>query len=421
MAKPKKSAEELKASLTEAGIGSTVTNRKDPHQPKGWSPGVTWDGESKTGTITTGALDEAPEDWSDMLAYWGMNPDIYEIDGDTIQFSAYDGWGREEQGTQALSKIQYSFKAKLRLRRGAIDENDIDLLELLTLAQKKRKSTKKPVEGDTTFVVCLSDWQIGNNDGGGIEAQMDALVALPDLLKKQLADLRKIGKKIDTIAIIGLGDLFENCAGFYRHQEYTVELNMRDQAKVIRRSLFEIINQLAPLAPKIIVAAVGGNHGENRGNGNKYFTDKADNGDVAVFEQVYDIFHSNPNGAYDHLDWRIPEADLAIDMDLSGYPVAATHGHIPRPAGGAIPALWKWWEKQALGRFYPGVASSNLLLVGHFHHFNVKEQLNRTIMVAPSLTDVSDYFGDSQGVMSSPGTLTLTVDKDGWDYVRVIR
>ncbi len=83
--------------------------------------------------------------------------------------------------------------------------------------------------------------------------------------------------------------------------------------------------------------------------------------------------------------------------------------------------LWKWWEKQALGRFYPGVASANLLLTGHFHHFNVKEQLHRTIMVAPSLTDVSDYFGDAQGVMSSPGTLTLTVDVDGWDNVRILR
>jgi hypothetical protein len=420
MSKTKPTAAEMKANLEQKGVGSTSTNRKD-YAPKGWTPGATWDGNTKTGTITTGPVDKAPEDWSDMLLHWGMDPEIYEIDGNTIQFSAYDGWGREEQDSQALSKVQYAFKANLRLRSGALDENDVDLLELLELAQKRRKSKKKAVEGDTTFVVCLSDWQIGNNDGGGVDTQMDALVALPDLVKKQLADLRKVGRKIDTIAIVGLGDLFENCDGFYAHQKFTVEANMRDQAKIIRRSLFNIISELAPLAPKIIVTAVGGNHGENRGNGNRYFTDKADNGDVAVFEQVYDIFSGNQSGAYDHIDWRIPEADLAVDVDLSGYPVAFTHGHVPRPSGGAMNTLWKWWEKQALGRFYPGVASSNLLITGHFHHLNVKEQLDRTIIIAPSLTDVSDYFGDSQGVMSSPGTLTLTVDKDGWDNLRILK
>lgn len=421
MGKKTRTTEELRESLIQESVGDTSQQGGNPFAPSGWTPGAEWDGKTKTGEITTGPMDAPPEDWGPLLQHYGMDPDVFEIAGDTIKMSAWDGWGREAQGEQAVSKVQFSFKADIRLRRGALDENDVDLLELLTDAQKKKPSSKKRATGDTTFVLCLSDWQIGNNDGGGVETQMDALASLPEKAKERIAELRKIGKKIDTIAIVGLGDLFENCDGFYQHQPFTVELNMRRQTQVIRRALYFIIKELAPLADKIIVAGVGGNHGENRGNGKKYFTDKADNSDVSVFEQVYDIFQANENGAYDHIDWRIPDEELAISLDLSGYYVAFTHGHVPRPTGGAMNTLWKWWEKQALGRFYPGVASANLLVAGHFHHFNVKEQLNRTIMIAPSLTDVSDYFGDAQGVMSSPGSLTFTVDSEGWDDIKVIR
>mgnify|MGYP001813980706 CR=1 FL=1 len=417
----KPSAESLRARLIETNNENVNQVNPNQHAPTGWNPGASWNAESKSGEIITGALNEAPDDWGPLLEHYGLNPEIYEIDGNTIQMTAWDGWGRENQGDDATSRVQYSFKAKIRLRNSAFDEDDTDLLAMLEEVSKKRKSRKKTQpKGGNTFVVCLSDWQIGNADGGGVETQLDALAALPDLLTDELARLRKSGTDIDEIAIVGLGDLHENCEGFYRHQPYTVQANMRQQAKIVRRGVYNVVVAMAPLAPRVIVGAVGGNHGENRGSGNRYVTDKSDNTDVGVFEAVYDIFDYNTNDAYKHIDWRIPEDELAITLELSGYYVSFTHGHIARMSGGAMNTLWKWWEKQALGRFYPGVAAANVLVTGHFHHFNIKEQRDRTIFIAPSLTDVSDYFGDANGVSTSPGTLTFTVNSKGWDNVRIL-
>ena len=50
--------------------------------PPGWAPGLVWDGSR--GTLTTGTLDSPPTDWGPLLAARGLDPDVYEIVGDTI-------------------------------------------------------------------------------------------------------------------------------------------------------------------------------------------------------------------------------------------------------------------------------------------------------------------------------------------------
>lgn len=406
----------------EASIGDTNEVAPSSYIPDGWRAGATWDGATQTGTITTGPVDEAPTDWGFFLEKRGLDPDLFEVVGETIKFTSWDGWFRDPRTPKepAVSKILYSFRGDLRLRGGHAVPDDIDYLALYKEAQERPPANSVHKDGDTWFVINLSDFQVGNADGGGLETQMIALASLPDKAISQLQALRVSGTKIAGIAIIGLGDLFENCEGFYRHQAFTVEANMRRQAQIIRRAIFSLIDELAPLAPRMIVGAVGGNHGENRGSGSKYVTDKADNNDVAVFEQIYEICLANPD-RFDHIDWRIPDDELAITINFDGYFVAFTHGHIPRPKQSALQTVWSWWEKQAFGGHYAGVANAHLLVTGHYHHFNIKEQRGRTVMIAPSLTDVSAYYGDSQGVQSAPGVLTFTVDRNGWDNVKVLR
>lgn len=385
--------------------------------PQGWAPGVEWKGDS--GVLTSDTLEKLPEtpsDWDEIFSARGLNLDIYEIASDTIKWTSYDGWKRDAPGEEAYSTLCFSVKADIRLKNPFVETADYDAL----YKEAKKAKPPKDVDGDTTFVVNLSDWQIGNADGGGVEAQVIALAGLSEKLIQRIKDLRKMGRKIDTIAIAGLGDLFENCEGFYEHQRFTVELNRRQQETLIRMALFDIIKALAPMAPKVIVFAIGGNHGENRGSKNRYVTDKSDNADVAVFEQVRDICSANPE-AFGHIDWRIPTFELAIAVELSGQYVAITHGHIGNFRTTALNTMWTWWEKQAMGRFYPGVAQADILICGHYHHFNVKEQLGRTVFIAPSLTDVSDYFGDKNGVMTSPGTLTMTISESGWDDVQIVK
>lgn len=382
--------------------------------PSGWEPGVVWDG--RRGTLTTDTVYDTPNDWSDLLRARGLDPEKYEIVGDTIRWCSYDGWKRESQEDTATSCICYSFKADIRLKKAPIG---VDLEELYKDVRKKKPSSKKVQTGDSTFVVCLSDWQVGNRDGGGVERQAMKIAELVDAIPDRVADLRRGGADIGHIAIVGLGDLGEGTCGHYPAQQFRIELDRREQLKLVRRGIRDIVMNVAPLSEKITVAAVGGNHGENRGLNGKAFTTTGDNDDVAVFEQVAEIFAANP-AAYGHVSFRLPLERLTLSLELSEHIVAFTHGHLSKPGGNAAQSMWNWWKDQTLGRAHAGVADADILIAGHYHHLNIKEQEGRAVFVAPSLTAVGEYFQDTYGVKTREGTLSMVIAPDGWGDLHLI-
>lgn len=388
---------------------------KTKTMPSGWEPGVVWDG--KLGTVTTDTVYEVPKDWSLLLEQRGLDPEVYEVVGDTIRWCSYDGWRKDSPDEQAYSAICYSFKAQIRLKKKL--ENNLIPEELYKEARKVKKSTKAVKTGDSTFVVALSDWQTGNHDGGGVEVQAEKIAELVDLIPQRISDLRKSGVEIGTVVIAGLGDLMEGTCGHYPSQQYRIELDRREQLKLVRRGVRDIIMATAPVCEKMIVTAVGGNHGENRGLNGKSFTTTGDNDDVAVFEQVAEILAINPE-AYGHVGFRLPQDRLSVSLNLSGKVVAFTHGHLSKAGANAAQAVWNWWKDQALGRAHAGVADADILVVGHYHHLNVKEQEGRAVVIAPSLTAVGEYFQDWYGVKTRPGTLNFTVDKNGMNNINLL-
>jgi predicted phosphodiesterase len=409
--KPQNLAERLAAVENQAEHEDAIKTRQ---VPAGWEPGVVWDG--KKGTLTTDTVYENPEDWSDLLRARGLDPDKYEVVGDTIRWCSYDGWKRENPEDTATSTICYSFKAELRLKRPT---QTVDLEELYKEVRKKKPSTKNVPTGDSTFLVNLSDWQVGNRDGGGVERQAMKIAELVDAIPDRIADLRRGGADIGHIAIVGLGDLGEGTCGHYPAQQFRIELDRREQLKLVRRGIRDIVMNIAPLSEKITVAAVGGNHGENRGLNGKAFTTTGDNDDVAVFEQIAEIFAANPS-AYGHVGFRLPLERLTLSLELSGHIVAFTHGHLSKPSGNAAQSMWNWWKDQTLGRAHPGVADADILIAGHYHHLNIKEQEGRAVFVAPSLVAVGEYFQDTYGVKTREGTLSMVIAPDGWGELHLI-
>ena len=409
--KPQNLAERLAAVENQAEHEDAIKTRQ---VPAGWEPGVVWDG--KKGTLTTDTVYENPEDWSDLLRARGLDPDKYEVVGDTIRWCSYDGWKRENPEDTATSTICYSFKAELRLKRPA---QTVDLEELYKEVRKKKPSNKKVPTGDSTFLVNLSDWQVGNRDGGGVERQAMKIAELVDAIPDRIADLRRGGADIGHIAIVGLGDLGEGTCGHYPAQQFRIELDRREQLKLVRRGIRDIVMNIAPLSEKITVAAVGGNHGENRGLNGKAFTTTGDNDDVAVFEQIAEIFAANPS-TYGHVGFRLPLERLTLSLELSGHIVAFTHGHLSKPSGNAAQSMWNWWKDQTLGRAHPGVADADILIAGHYHHLNIKEQEGRAVFVAPSLVAVGEYFQDTYGVKTREGTLSMVIAPDGWGELHLI-
>jgi hypothetical protein len=192
-------------------------------------------------------------------------------------------------------------------------------------------------------------------------------------------------------------------------QSFQADLDRREQTTVLRRILVKALTRWATFAPRIIVAAVPGNHGENRQNG-KAYTTFGDNDDVAVMEQVAEIIRANPD--YDHISFVFPKNELTLTLDVNGTIVGLAHGHQVKGSAES------WWGKQAFG--LQPIGDADILLTGHYHHLVVKQSGSRTHFQAPALDGGSQWFTEQAGVVAPAGLLTITVGPFGWDDLRVL-
>lgn len=386
--------------------------RRPPAEyPAGWEPGITYDASKREGTVTSRPTGEPP-DWNALLAEYlppGWDSSLYEIDPDSVRFTAWDGWGRDRQGDDATSRKQYSFRARVIPKSTVTLSVDSELLNWIRKAKPRRPSHN----GDTALVVGWADWQVGKP---GTQQTVELLVDMIGKVEDRWRQLRKTGVNLSSLYVFGLGDLGEACSGHYPMQTYQAELNERDQRKLIRRAAVRALKDWAKLAPRIVVAPVGGNHGEVRANG-KAFTDFADNRDVGVFEDVAEILAENDE-AFGHITFAIPQADLTQTLDVHGTVVGIAHGHqFPRGRHASQAAL-DWWKGQMEGR--QPIGDADILLSAHRHHLVVQRQGHRTFIQAPALDAGSEWFTNLTGLESPPGTLTFTVDPQGWDHLRVV-
>jgi predicted phosphodiesterase len=389
--------------------------REDARRPKrkhpeGWEPGVAWDENSKTGSITVQQNKPRP-DWDSLLREWGFDPEQFEIADDTIQFRTWDA----NTGEGNVQRMYY-YRAQIRTRSNRPDAD----VEALIQEIKKHKPTAVNSEeeaGDTALLVAISDTQMGKGEGGGSAAVVDRFNRGIDLVESRWRELVKAGRNLDRIVVCGLGDLIESTDGHYAMQGFQVDLDRRDQVKVMRRLLVKALERWSKLAPRVIVAAVPGNHGENRKNG-KAYTTFGDNDDLAVFEQVAEILAANPE-RYGHVSFVIAGANLTLTIDVHGTIVGLAHGHQARSGGqNPIGKIANWWKGQSFGERPAGDA--NLLLTGHFHSLQVATHGPKTHIQAPSLDGGSQWFTEITGIESPGGLLTLTVGKNGWDDLKVL-
>jgi hypothetical protein len=374
--------------------------------PDGWAPSLSLDSSTGRGSLIVRSALPAPV-WDDLLREWGLDPALYAIEDDRVQMRTWDAAIGE-------GKVQrfYYYKANVHAR-GTSDKADIDALTD-EIKRRKFKGVTRPVgSGDSTLVVVLADWQIGQR---GTDDAVRRILALCDEIPDRWRQLTKQGVLLDDILLVGLGDLVEGCEGWYPAQPFLVELNEREQRTLVRRLLIKLVEAALTVAPRVRVAAVGGNHGEVR-RGGKAITDASDNADVEVVEQVAEIFAASEVAP--RVSFVIPRDELALTLDVQGTIVGITHGHLAKRGAGAANKVQTWWQGQALGM--RPVADATVLLTGHYHHLSVTEHGPRTHLQAPALCGPSAWYTDLTGVGASPsGALSLVVNAAGWDHLRVL-
>ena len=379
-----------------------------PH-PSGWEPKLVVEGDRAELISRPIEGEGPPPGWEEEFRSRGGDPSLWKPSGQ-VRFSS---WDAQKKGGEIIQMFAYRWNL---IPIQATEEIDVD-----DLIRKVKRHRKKPPQATGQaprgLVIALSDWQAGKSEGGGHQELIRRVMRLKDLVPQRVRELKKIGAPIDRIYVLGLGDLVEGCSGHFPSQEWQTELDRRQQAKLVRRLLVELLTSWAGLAPQIVVGGVPGNHGENRKDG-KSFTTFEDNDDLATIEQVGEILAQN-EAAYGHIRFILPDGDMTLTLEIAGQIVAFAHGHQARK--GSIPQqkILAWWEDKAFSQHRVGDAS--ILVTGHYHHLTLIQDGPRTAIQAPALDGGSRWFEEGGGSTTLPGTLSFVCDEDGWDHLKVLR
>lgn len=390
--------------------------------PKGWEPGVRVE-PAGTMTVTTpgepGQVAGDPAAWVKMVEDLGLSvPEGWRV---RLVEAKYDpaAWTRDDpEQRRAVTRAVWRYRFAVEPDPFGGPDSDFDALINHIQRFKPGKGAGPAADyEDDAFVVALSDWQMGQADSGGSEITVTRVLDAIGAVERRVKELRRLGRPLGTLYVLTLGDLVEGCGDHYAMQTFTVDLDRRQQVKVVRRLLVKALTRWAKMFNRVVVAGVPGNHGENRKDG-KAFTTFGDNDDVAVLEQVSEVFEANPE-AFGHVSFVVPEQELSLALDVAGTVIGISHGHQAGPGATVSKKVWDWWKGQAMGR--AAVGDAEILLTGHFHHLLVNQPFaDRCHIQAPALCGDSAWWRERTGQGSRCGTLTFVVDSGGWKDLQVL-
>lgn len=361
-----------------------------------FTPKTEFDGSS--GYIQTGALKEAPKDYSDILRQFGYDPEKVCIVGNP-RVSRWQQRSRKleksEDGERLVKTSEfetvwleaYRFSIAPVVSDGALP----DVASLI----KQARVVRRQATGPHWFVFQAGDQQIGkvSRDGSTPEI-VDRYVRSVEDAKAEFASLKRHG--VEGIQISIPGDCLEgNQSQGGRNQGYMTQETITDQLVIFQRLLMYTIEQFAPLAEQVKVTIVGGNHDQAQRDLN---TVPGNNWATTAATLINDRLADNPL-AMGHVQMLVPDKwSASMTVPIGDTVVTVVHGNQWRRNG-----AMKWWSEQALGMQPAGGAQ--LLQHGHWHTYEVETTEHRTRVSSPTFDCGSDYFRDAHGATSRRGAV----------------
>lgn len=350
-----------------------------------WRPQLELDAEG--GYFVSSPRSEPVTDTEQLLAEFDLDPAAWIITN--VRRSKWQTYHGEWLESYRVSLKPAAYRSQL------LDASEIER----EIKKWKPNKGAKPTHGDLTAIYNVGDTQWGKDAGDGTEGTVrrvrEALAAAL-VRHKEIKD-RGIGQ----IALPQLGDCIEGVVSQGGKIAGRLDLDLTSQIRVGRRVLLEWVKAFAPLTDKLIIPVVPGNHDESH---RQLITDPIDSWQVEIVQQVLDIAKENKD--LQHVEARFPERDNStVALDLSGTLVGFAHGHQIRDPE-------KWFAGQALGQ--TAIGSCELLITGHYHHYQVRQLGPRLWVQIPSLDGGSAWFKDRRGLDSWTGLVSMVVGK-GYD------
>lgn len=338
---------------------------------------------------------------------FNLDPDIYEIVDSTVRMSTWQQSKRLEDGDRDTIQL-YSYSCRFRkIRAAALDPADFEQRRAAVLgwAPSFIRDINSTWDNPTTFVVNWADWQLGKSEGGGAAATEKRVLDSFEQTCQRIDDLRKIGRNIEQIAVVNMGDPLEGCMGNYASQTFTVELTQREQL-LLGMDLFTAgFLTLAQMAKMVKGIGVLCNHGEwNRVDG-KSVTSDSDNASGFLMEAVKRVLDARSDMG--HIEWTIPHDEMIVMAELSGVHNAFTHGHkIP---SSTLKTEESWLQNQSIGLLRKYGAEPRLWTTAHKHHAFIYDFGPWHRIQCSALDGGSKWYTDCSGKWSTPGTTTYLV------------
>lgn len=331
----------------------------------------------------------------ELLEEYGLKPDAFAVTAFRVsKWTMANG----EEGVSA----RFSFHSRMF---GGETVDVLDLNELFDLIELHRASpvVVRP-SGEHAFIVALGDMQFGKIDGDGPEGTLRRVIECINRAADALAWYRK-RFDIGHIHVAWLGDHVEGFVSQGGDNAWRTQLTLSEQTRLVRRVMMHALQVFAPLAERVTMVAVPGNHGEPQRFGKKGITRYDDSHDTEALIAVSEAAALDPLH-YGHVEFYTPEPDeMTVTLDLAGTVTSHAHGHQFRPG-----QHFKWWGDQTFGGSPIGQAT--LLLLGHLHHLHVEESGLRTMVQVPALEATSKWWEHATGVRGNPG-IVVAVTKDG--------
>ncbi|MGW8375449.1 hypothetical protein [Streptomyces sp. ODS28] len=280
-------------------------------------------------------------------------------------------------------------------------------LEELLAAVRTRppRPERAAPQGDHSFVVALGDMHFGTCDGDAAEGTARRTLACLDAAADRLAAYRQ-RFAIGHVHLAWLGDHIEGFVAQGGAQAWRTPLPLTEQIRLTRHVMLHAALTFAPLAPRVTLAAVPGNHGQAVRVSGRGPTRFDDNHDTEALVAVHEALALDAE-AFGHVTVHVPASDeLTVVVECSGTVVAHAHGH-QWPAG----QHFAWWRGQAFNASSP-LQRADVLLAGHRHREFTDTEGPRTFIQPPALRAESTWHRHRHGTAGAPGLLVL-VTKDG--------
>lgn len=339
----------------------------------------------KGGTIEV--PEDAPEgDALEFLERAGQDPSEWEVTG----FKRSE-WGNPED---PFVSTRFTYKR----RQGAGERVDID--DLLAVIDAHEPAAIDPVApyGLDALAILIGDMQFGQ----GIEDPFEAIANTLEAIDRAAAMVRDLGGA-DQILVAWLGDHIEGFVSQGGANVWRTKLTLSEQIRATRRVMYYAVEQLAPWTNELIMAAVGGNHGEAQRIGGKGVTRYDDNHDVEALNAVAEAISMSGNQDFEHVHFLVPERDeISLAVEVGGIIWGLVHGDKYRPG-----KHFEWWEQQA---FHGGpVAGADILCAGHYHYLLVEEQGRKLFLQVPTLGTDGMWWSHQHGARPHPGIVVVQV------------